>query len=107
MWLEMFYTYVIFIFVLIQIISDSEYQTHLNRRHTGLKHLKCKSNLENAYFFGLKYYLINYDIFVSYLDEVFVISGIIKVEVSVISLSQRLRLITVTIQYSRYHKNWI
>ena len=30
------------------------------------------------------------------LDEVFVISGIIKVEVSVISRSQRLRLITLT-----------
>ena len=30
------------------------------------------------------------------LDEVFVISGIIKVEVSVISCSQRLRLITLT-----------
>jgi len=30
------------------------------------------------------------------LDEVFVISGIIKVEVSVISLSLRLRLITLT-----------
>ena len=30
------------------------------------------------------------------LDEVFVISGIIKVEVSVISLSRRLRLITLT-----------
>ena len=33
------------------------------------------------------------------LDEVFVISGIIKVEVSVISRSRRLRLITLTDYY--------
>ena len=44
------------------------------------------------------------------LDELFVISGIIKVEVSVISRSRRLRLIINTNQdldYSGYHKNII
>ena len=38
----------------------------------------------------------NFSIFKQLLDEVFVISGIIKVEVSVISRSRRLRLITLT-----------
>ena len=40
------------------------------------------------------------------LDSVFVISGIIKVSVSVISLSLRLRLIS-DLDYSGYHKNLI
>ena len=39
------------------------------------------------------------------LDEVFVISGIIKVEVGVISRSRRF--ITLTVNYSGYHKNRI
>ena len=39
---------------------------------------------------------IDYQYYKQLLDEVFVISGIIKVEVSVISRSRRLRLITLT-----------
>ena len=49
--------------------------------------------------FAVRYDVIYHFFPINYkqlLDEVFVISGIIKVEVSVISLSPRLRLITLT-----------
>ena len=43
-----------------------------------------------------EYHISEYHIYKQLLDEVFVLSGIIKVEVSVISRSRRLRLITLT-----------
>ena len=69
---------------------------HLHLGRSGTQYVAIVANLLSSYCGTslVESYCEESSIFKQLLDEVFVISGIIKVEVSVISRSRRLRLIT-------------